>query len=427
MTWSALWESVMEDARRGTRALLGGALGIALGLAALVFFGALGLGVKDGVLKKALARLPVSTIEVRPKGGLPVGFLRFEGSELLMRTLDENAVEALRTTPGVKAVHPRVAAVFPMRAQGGKSLVGRDVYTDVFASGVDVEFLQEDLPPGTVFRDTTEGPIPAVVSTQLLELFNRAVAPSLGVPGLNPEAVMGFAFTLVLNESYSSGKTSGGQRVTVQVVGVSDKAMLLGITVPRATVERWNKQFAETPKGYASAYVVAEDGASLSTISKTAEAMGYVVEQNAKFAGYFITALMLTWMLVAVLILVVAAFNVAQTLKARVQSRRKELGLMRAVGARRKDIRSLILAEALLVGGGAAVLGLVMGVAGGWACDLLAEKYLPRFPFWPETFFQFPPWLLGGALAAALISALAGAWPPAREAARVDPARALEG
>ncbi len=428
MTPGALWQGVVEDVRRGARALLGGTLGIALGLACLVFFVALGLGIRDGFVARALSRMPAGTVEIRPKGGVPVGFLRFDGSDLLMRPLDDTVVQRLAALEGVAHVYPRTSALFPMRAQGGKSLLGRDVYTDVFASGVDGAFLGEDLPDGTPFEDNPQGVVPCVVSRQLLEIFNRAVAPSVGVPGLTEEGVVGFAFTLVLGESYSSGRNTGGTSVTAVVVGVSDKAMLLGITVPRATVERWNKVHAQQPpKGYAGAYILTHDGAALPGVIKAAEAMGYAVEQNSKVAGWAVMALLSTWVLVALLILVVAGFNVAQTLHARVNARRKELGLMRAVGATASDVATLILAEALVMALGAASLGLVLGLGGCSLADVVARTYLPRIPFQPDSWFVVPWWLPLGAVGAAVACALLGAWPPARAAARLDPARALEG
>jgi hypothetical protein len=428
MTPGALLQGVLEDARRSTRSLVGGALGIALGLMCVVFFGALGLGIRDGFVGRALAHLPAGTVEVRPKGGVPVGFLRFEGSDLIIRPLDAAAAESLAAVPGVAHVYPRVAALFPMRAQGGRSLLGRDVYTDVFASGVDSAFVAEDLPKGTVFEDNPNGPIPCLVSSQLIELFNRAVAPSLGVPGLTEDAIVGFAFTLVLGESYSSGRNSGGKSITVQVVGVSEKAMMLGITVPRATAERWNATHAaQPPRGFGSAYVVTQDGAALSGVIKAAEGMGYVVEQNSKLAATLVTGLMSTWLLVAVLILVVAGFNVAQTLSARVESRRKELGLMRAVGATRADVANLILMEALLMAMLAAAVGIMLGVGAAYTADAVAARYLPRIPFQPDSWFLFPWWLLALAALSAVTCAMLGAWPPARKASRLDPARALEG
>jgi hypothetical protein len=267
-----------------------------------------------------------------------------------------------------------------------------------------------------------------VLSTQLLELFNRTVAPSVGALALHDDAVVGFAFTLVLGESHSSGRLTGGKAVTVQVVGVSERVMMLGITVPRATVERWNRELVqEPPKGFAGAYLVADDTAQISAVVKAAERMGFVVEQSAKTAGAMVTALTYAWLGMALLILVVAGFNVAQTLGARVQARRKELGLMRAVGATQRDIQCLVLGEALLMAMAAASVGVLLGVLAGMAADALVTAYLPRFPFQPNTFFVYPGWLFSSAVVAAVACAFLGALPPALAAARADPVSALEG
>ena len=133
----------------------------------------------------------------------------------------------------------------------------------------------------------------------------------------------------------------------MQVVGVSEKAMMLGITVPRAAVDRWNARWAQQEvRSFSGAYVVTQDGTALSSVAKKVETMGYVVEQSSRVAGALVSALVLSWLVVAGLMLVVASFNVAQTLAVRVQARRRELGLMRAVGARPSHIRNLVLAEA---------------------------------------------------------------------------------
>jgi ABC-type antimicrobial peptide transport system permease subunit len=100
---------------------------------------------------------------------------------------------------------------------------------------------------------------------------------------------------------------------------------------------------------------------------------------------------------------------------------------MRALGATRGDVAALVLAEAACVG---ALGGAVGGIAArllALAIDLAASKWLPDFPFRPDSFFRFPLWLVGVALAIGLLAALAGAYSPARRAARMDPARAIAG
>jgi ABC-type antimicrobial peptide transport system permease subunit len=131
--------------------------------------------------------------------------------------------------------------------------------------------------------------------------------------------------------------------------------------------------------------------------------------------------------LLSILICVLAAVNIAHALSASVRARAKEIGVMQAVGASRSDVRNIVLAEAGVVGllGGAIGTAIALGLA--LLVNRLAIRYLPDFPFKPESFFSFPwPVVLGGVLLG-LFAALAGAYFPSRRAAAMDPARTLAG
>jgi ABC-type antimicrobial peptide transport system permease subunit len=82
----------------------------------------------------------------------------------------------------------------------------------------------------------------------------------------------------------------------------------------------------------------------------------------------------------------------------------------------------------------AAILGLVGGLGGtmlalaaALTIDMLAARVLPPFPFKPDSFFFLPGWLLSGGVALGVLSAVAGAFLPARRASAIDPARVLAG
>ena len=105
----------------------------------------------------------------------------------------------------------------------------------------------------------------------------------------------------------------------------------------------------------------------------------------------------------------------------------REIGLLRSVGASRADIRRVILGEASFVGLVGGIAGMSLGWAGCLIADLMVASFLPDFPFKPESFFVYSPWLFVGAVGFAVFFCTAGAFFPAYRAAAIDPARALTG
>ncbi|MFI8926857.1 FtsX-like permease family protein [Streptomyces sp. NPDC053474] len=122
----------------------------------------------------------------------------------------------------------------------------------------------------------------------------------------------------------------------------------------------------------------------------------------------------------------VSAFVTASTCAFVVALRRRELGLLRAAGASRGQLRRWLLGEALVVGALAAATGCGLGAWGAphLARALVDAEVAPpwftvaeglRWTWWP---YQLAFWT-------GLLVALAGAWSAARRAARVSPVEAL--
>jgi putative ABC transport system permease protein len=124
----------------------------------------------------------------------------------------------------------------------------------------------------------------------------------------------------------------------------------------------------------------------------------------------------ITWALEAVAI-VVAMLGAANSLLALVLDRRRELGLLRYLGASGAQVRGMILTEAALLGLLALLLGLVLGVA----LSLLLVFVVNKQSFGWTIQFHPPFALLGVALLLVwCVTVLAGLY-PARVAARLNP------
>lgn len=118
----------------------------------------------------------------------------------------------------------------------------------------------------------------------------------------------------------------------------------------------------------------------------------------------------------------VTVFVVASTFAFTVTQRRRELGLLRAVGATPRQVRRLVYGEALLVGGVGAVLGAVVGASVAPAVG----RVLIDVGFEPATYVvQYNALPILAALLLGPLVALGGAWAAARRAARIRPLEAL--
>ncbi len=216
----------------------------------------------------------------------------------------------------------------------------------------------------------------------------------------------------------------------MEIVGLSNKALLLGATIPIEYVMHYNKQLGgeETSGFYSSALLKVENPADIPDIISQVERAGFDLDDRSKDAiraGNLISILILIFSLISLTIVSIAAVSIAQTFMTIVGERKREIGVMRALGATRSDIRNLIMLEAGVGGAFFGVAGIIAGLVGCGLADLLAIHLLPDFPFKPAHFFQISPLLLLGAFALACIFSLLGAIVPAKRAAALEPAQVL--
>ena len=126
--------------------------------------------------------------------------------------------------------------------------------------------------------------------------------------------------------------------------------------------------------------------------------------------------------LMMVTIAFVAVFAIASSFSFSVALRRRELGLLRAIGATPRQIRRLVLREAALVAAAASVTG----AAGSLLAGPLLGRWLVAKGLAPGGLRVMPsPLALAIGAGLMLFVGVTGAWSAARRAARVRPADAL--
>ena len=123
--------------------------------------------------------------------------------------------------------------------------------------------------------------------------------------------------------------------------------------------------------------------------------------------------------------LVVAAIGVVNTMIMAILERTREIGVMRAVGAKRGTVSRLFTIEASLLGFWGGVVGVAVGYGLTSLANVFINKQLLSNGLAARNIITLPPWLIITVIAiTTLIGMLAGLY-PARRAAKLDPVEAL--
>lgn len=125
------------------------------------------------------------------------------------------------------------------------------------------------------------------------------------------------------------------------------------------------------------------------------------------------------------LALAVASLGIVNTLVMAILERRREIGIMKALGASDGDVKRIFFVEA----GSMGALGGALGVALGWmigrVINLGTNWYMVRQELKPENFWYVPMWLVIAGLVFSVVVSLSAGLYPASRAARLDPVEAL--
>ncbi|PBC63233.1 ABC transporter [Streptomyces sp. Tue6028] len=120
--------------------------------------------------------------------------------------------------------------------------------------------------------------------------------------------------------------------------------------------------------------------------------------------------------------LFVGTFIIANTFTMLVAQRTKELALLRAVGASRRQVTRSVLVEAFVVGAVAAVAGLAAGIGIGAGMRSLMGTFGATVPDGP---LVVSPGTVGTALLVGVLITMLAAWLPGRRAAKIPPVAAM--
>jgi putative ABC transport system permease protein len=437
-------------------------LGISVGVASLVALLSLGVGLQQ-LVDRSVARAGLfDTVSVRSRQsspfGQPGGGRRNPRDAADMeppRPLDDAARKEIAALPNVLEVNPEIRFTAEARREPISQLVmvsgmaassqssgTLDGLNGHFFSGPNAE---EAIVQGDLAKRLVEvGQAPASLLGQEITLrFAQRQAlppPSQQAPTDAPNQAVGpdeeaMGFSIVPSEKkflvvgVTPTSESGGQ------VGFNNA----GIYLPLAVAEKLqvvqqgdlrdvSRSSPAEGTRYAALTIRASSPTAVAQIESSVSHMGFqafsLIDVTRNLRTFFAIFDMFLGIFGS-LALAVASLGIINTLVMAILERRREIGVLKALGAADRDVRQLFFAEAGVMGLAGGVFGVLLGWAIGRAIQFATMIYLKRQGMNPPNIWSVPWWLVLGAIGFAIVVSLASGIYPASRAARLDPVEAL--
>jgi putative ABC transport system permease protein len=369
-------------------------LGIAIGVGFIIFLISLGYGLQR-ISTQEIANLEaLQVLDITP------------GKSKIIEITDES-IDKFKNLSNVVESAPQVSMVG--KVSYGTSLTEGVIY------GKNVDYLKmEDsqLSAGSLYTDNDEKKV----------LLNVSMLKQLGEN--DPTKVVGKKVALKVN--LSTEKTGEAEAKVKEdefvIAGVLKNESSPYVYIPLEQYKTWGV------KKYNAAKVKVGDKKYTDVAKKQLENLGYkvttlkdTVDQINQFFSIF-QLILLSFGIIAVIVAALGMFN---TLTISLLEKTREISFMKVLGTTSRDIWSLFLGEALLIGSTGAVIGITGGVLTGISINNFLIDLAAKTGNKPVEIFYTPVifviLVLGVAI---LVSFLTGVYPSFR-ASRIDPLESL--
>jgi len=425
-------------------------LGVAVGVASLVAMLSLGVGLQQLAAKRLSQSGLFDTIIVTPKNafrgmGRPQ---REPESDKPPRVLNDDARKEMENLPNVIEVYPQVrffteirfnnkpyATVVAGMPDSSKNSGSFDGMQGSFfsSSSANEAILQIEFA-----KDLSDKPASLIGQELILRYAERQSLPSAAA-NTDPSA-------------NSSDPSSGGfsvvpKELRLKIVGIVETEPAAGyggygnarLLMPLATastlraaqVNDLRDIVRDSNAGkttYASLSVRAKSPSQVDALETSIKKMGFnafSLLDASKSLRTFFTVFDSLLGIFGCLALAVATLGIVNTLVMAILERRREIGVLKALGASDSDVQKLFFVEAGVMGFFGGVFGVLFGWLLGRAVTFGTNTYLARQNLNPIELSSVPWWLVVSALAFGILVSLAAGLYPASRAAKLNPVDAL--
>jgi putative ABC transport system permease protein len=406
--------------RRKLRSALA-SLGVVVGTLTIVIMVSLASGVRQQI-NHQFASIGLDRLTVNPpgdrRGGFNSGGFDPFGISSRKKIITAPDVNRWKELPGITQIIPEV------------NLPG-SVGLELKWNGTNQTVRMRGTEPmrGTFFQQLPE---PVAGSLELPEsggiVLSQGTAQAFGISSHDFAGVIGRNVETILRTS--RGET---QSYFLRVQGISqERSRNIQVSIAdRIAMKNWwfNSTNALEREGYDSVTIRAADVTHASALTAQIKHEGFQVQSLeiiVEVANRIVTAITIMFTLIGGIALLVATIGIANTMVMAIYERTREIGILKAMGASRGEIRQMFMMEAGFIG----LIGGVIGLLLGWLVGLGLNQVIPIYLRYRElpvrgNFFVVTLTLALGVIVFATFIGLVAGLLPAQRAAKLDPLQAL--
>ena len=421
-------------------------LGVAVGVASLVAMLSLGVGLQELASKRLSQSGLFDTIFVAPKNnfrgmGRPQ---REVQSDTPPRTLDEDARKEMEKLPNVIEVYPQVRFFTEVRFNNKPFATVVAGMPESSRNSGSFDGMQ-----GNFFSSPTANE--AILQIEFAKDLSEKPASLIG-----QDLVLRYAERQALpandDSSTPSGEPSGGfsvvpKELRLKIVGIVETEPAAGyggygnarLLMPLSTASTLRaaqvndlrdivRDNTANKTTYPSLSVRAKSPSQVEELETSIKAMGFAafsLLDASKSLRTFFSVFDLLLGIFGSLALAVATLGIVNTLVMAILERRREIGVLKALGAADSDVQQLFFVEAGVMGLFGGLFGVLFGWLLGRAITFGTNVYLKRQNLNPIELSSVPWWLVIVAIVFAILVSLAAGLYPASRAAKLNPVDAL--
>ncbi len=405
-----LIEAVRSLNRRRGRSLLT-SLGVIIGVTSMVLLISIGAGLKAHVIRSILGNSSLTAITVSPNS-LPtrISFTP-QVTSGPAHPINSAALARFRRIAHVKAAYGTTSFLVSFSTAKGSTTAVVGMLPPSRLHGVQ----RPQLAAGSPISARRPG----------LEMPQSMITALFSVSGKSSAKALGHSVSVQIHSAMGAGgaiTAAATRTVHLPLTGVLKNGFAqYGGYVNYGTGQRWLKASttSNSPVTYTNAVVYAATAQDVHAIANAIRAKGYGVvttESIIHQVGHGFTAVETALGVVGGIALAVAGLMIGVVMSMAVLERRRDIGIWRAVGARRRDVFAQFLIEAVAMG----LFGGAVGDLLGWGLGKLGAHFMHQ-----HGLFLVQPWLvLLGLAFGGGVAGIAGAI-PANHAAQLSPVDAL--